>query len=85
VTPDGLRNLPFFHYMGGADSAYDRNVVVRESSAKLDELQAVDPTGDSRRLTVFPGLPHNMHRSGRPPILASRRIHGLTCHQFEKD
>jgi poly(3-hydroxybutyrate) depolymerase len=60
VTPDGLRNLPFFLYMGGDDSAYDRNVVVREFSAKMDTLQASDPEGYPHRLTVFPGLPHNM-------------------------
>jgi dienelactone hydrolase len=60
VTPEGLRNLPFFLYMGGADSAYHRNVVVREFSAKMDVLQAADPAGYPHRLTIFPGLPHNM-------------------------
>ena len=60
VTPEGLRNLPFFLYMGGADSAYNRNVVVREFSAKMDALQAADPAGYFHRLTVYPGLPHAM-------------------------
>jgi dienelactone hydrolase len=60
VTPEGLRNLPFFLYMGGDDSAYHRNTVVREFSAKMDALQAADPAGYFHRLTVFPGLPHNM-------------------------
>jgi transglutaminase-like putative cysteine protease/dienelactone hydrolase len=60
VTPESLRNLPFFLYMGGADDAYHRNTVVREFSAKMDALQASDPEGYSHRLTVFPGLPHNM-------------------------
>ena len=60
VTPEGLRNLPFFLYMGGADAAYNRNVVVGEFSAKLDALQGADPAGYVHRLTVFPGLPHNM-------------------------
>jgi len=60
ATPDGLRNLPFFLYMGGADSAYNRNMVVREFSAKMDEFQAADPAGYVHRLTVYPGLPHNM-------------------------
>ena len=45
VTPEGLRNLPFFLYMGGEDSAYHRNTVVREFSAKIDVLQAADPAG----------------------------------------
>jgi hypothetical protein len=60
VTPEGLRNLPFFLYMGGEDSAYNRNTVVREFSAKMDALQSVDPSGYSHRLTVYPGLAHNM-------------------------
>lgn len=60
VTPEGLRNLPFFLYMGGADSAYNRNVVVREFNAKIDALQLSDPAGYPHHLTVFPGLPHNM-------------------------
>jgi predicted esterase len=60
VTPEGLRNLPFFLYMGGEDSAFHRNTVVREFSAKLDGLQAADPAGYIHRLTVYPGLQHNM-------------------------
>jgi hypothetical protein len=60
TTPEGLRNLPFFLYMGGADAAYNRNMVVREFSAKMDELQAADPAGYPHRLTVYPGLPRNM-------------------------
>lgn len=60
VTPEGLRNLPFFLYMGGADAAYNRNTVVREFSAKMDVLEAGDPAGYQHRLTVYPGLPHNM-------------------------
>jgi pimeloyl-ACP methyl ester carboxylesterase len=60
VTPEGLRNLPFFLYMGGDDSAYNRNKVVREFSAKMDVLQSADPGGYAHRLTVYPGLSHNM-------------------------
>jgi poly(3-hydroxybutyrate) depolymerase len=60
TTPEGLRNLPFFLYMGGDDAAYNRNVIVREFSAKMDALQANDPAGYPHRLTVFPGLPHSM-------------------------
>src|SRR5439155_21348514 len=77
VTPEGLRNLPFFLYMGGADSDYDRNVVVREFSAKLDALQASDAEGYSHRLTVFPGLPHNMQNREAemiPRMSALRRV-----------
>ncbi len=77
VTPEGLRNLPFFLYMGGADSAYNRNVVVREFSAKMDVLQAADPAGYPHRLTVFPGLPHNMQNREAeciPRLTPCRRV-----------
>jgi len=60
VSPLGLRNLPFYLYMGGDDSAYNRNTVVRVFSAKLDVLQAADPTGYVHRCTVYPGFGHNM-------------------------
>ncbi len=60
VTPEALRNLPFFLYMGGDDAAYHRNTVVREFSAKMDALQQQDPAGYFHRLTVYPGLPHAM-------------------------
>lgn len=77
VTPEGLRNLPFFLYMGGEDSAYNRNVVVREFSAKMDVLQSADPEGYAHRLTVYPGLAHNMQ--GReaevlPRMVSLRRV-----------
>ena len=75
-TPEGLRNLPFFLYMGGDDTAYNRNTVVRQYSAKIDVLQAADPAGYVHRCTVYPGLQHNMQ--GReaetiPRMLACRR------------
>jgi predicted esterase len=60
VTPEGLRNLPFFLYVGGADAAYNRNTVVPAFSAKMDVLQAADPAGYPHRVTVYPGLPHDM-------------------------
>jgi len=77
VTPEGLRNLPFYLYMGGEDSAYRRNTVVREYSAKIDALQAADPAGYEHRLTVYPGLEHNMQ--GReaeaiPRMFAAQRV-----------
>ena len=76
TTPEGLRDLPFLMYMGGDDSAYNRNIVVREFSAKIDALQANDPAGYIHRCTVFPGLQHNMQ--GReaeaiPRMVAWRR------------
>jgi len=75
-SPAGLRNLPFYLYMGGDDTAYNRNLVVREYNARLDALQAADPDGYMHRCTVYPGLQHNMQ--GReaetiPRMAAARR------------
>src|SRR5579862_7185400 len=72
VTPEGLRNLPFFLYMGGEDSAFNRNVVVREFSGRIDALQAADPEGYPHRLTVYPGLAHNMQ--GREAEMIPRMV-----------
>lgn len=72
ITPDGLRNIPFFLYMGGADDAYHRNTVVVEFSQGLDALQAKDPGGYAHRLTVYPGLPHNMQ--GREAEMIPRMV-----------
>ncbi len=72
VTPEGLRNLPFFLYMGGEDAAFNRNVVVREFSGRIDALQASDPEGYTHRLTVFPGLAHNMQ--GREAEMIPRMV-----------
>jgi hypothetical protein len=75
ITPHGLRNLPFFLYMGGEDSAYHRNTVVREFNAKIDALEEADPAGYVHRCTVFPGLPHDMqHREEEAiPLMAALR------------
>jgi predicted esterase len=72
ITPDGLRNIPFFLYMGGADDAYHRNTVVVDFSRALDDLQAKDPGGYVHRLTVYPGLPHNMQ--GREAEMIPRMV-----------
>ena len=72
VTPEGLRNLPFFLYMGGEDSAYHRNEVVKTFSAAMDTLQAADPQGYFHRLTVYAGLQHNMQ--GREAEMIPRMV-----------
>jgi hypothetical protein len=77
ASPEPLRNLPFYLYMGGDDSAYNRNKVVVEFGQRLDVLQAADPEGYIHRVTVFPGLPHNMmHREAEmiPHMAAKERL-----------
>jgi hypothetical protein len=61
ARPESLRNLPFFIFVGGADSAYDRNKVAVEWGAKLDALAAADPGGYPHKVTSYPGLPHWMN------------------------
>jgi hypothetical protein len=63
--------------MGGEDSAYNRNKVVVEYGQRLDALQASDPEGYVHRVTVFPGLQHNMmHREAEmiPRMTALERV-----------
>src|SRR5256885_10271504 len=60
ITPEGLRNLPFFLYMGGEDSAYHRNTVVREFNAKIDALQSRDSKNYVHRYTIYPNLMHDI-------------------------
>ena len=59
TTPEGLRNLPFFLYMGGADAAYNRNVVVGQFSGKWMRCSRRSG-GLSAPAHDFSGLPHSM-------------------------
>ncbi|MFG0251472.1 MAG: transglutaminase domain-containing protein [Phycisphaerales bacterium JB038] len=60
ASPLGLRNLPFFLFMGGKDGAYNRNQVAREWGAKLAALQTEDPEGYPHRLTIYEDKGHWM-------------------------
>jgi len=64
----GLRNLPFAVFVGGEDSAYNRNKVVAERAEQLDKLQAADPEGYIHMSRVYPGLPHWMQRKDAEAI-----------------
>ncbi len=55
-----LRNLPFAIFVGGADDAYNRNKVVAERAAQLDQLEKADPGGYPHMSRVYPGMPHWM-------------------------
>lgn len=57
-----LRNLPFGIFMGGADSAYNRNTLAAEKAADLDRLHAADPAGYVHMSRIYEGLPHWMNR-----------------------
>jgi pimeloyl-ACP methyl ester carboxylesterase len=64
----GLRNLPIALFVGGEDSAYDRNKVVAERGKELDDLHAADPKGYIHMLRVYPGLPHWMQHKDAEAI-----------------
>ncbi len=57
-----LRNVPFALFVGGNDSAYNRNKIVAERAEKLVALQKADPGGYEHFARIYPGLPHWMNR-----------------------
>lgn len=73
ASPLGLRNLPFYAFVGGLDAAYNRNKVVAEWGAKLDEFQKADPGGYVHRTFVYPGMGHWMNRKDAEalPLMAA--------------
>ena len=58
----GLRNLPFAIFMGGNDSAYDRNKVAAARTAELDRLRKSDPGGYVHMSRIYEGMGHWMDR-----------------------
>ncbi len=58
---DGLRNLPFALFVGGADAMYDRNKIVKERIDALDQMAKEDPGGYVHFGRVYEGLPHWMN------------------------
>ena len=62
TQPDGLRNLPFAIFMGGKDSAFNRNQIARDWKVKLDALAAKDPGGYPHEVTIHEENGHWMDR-----------------------
>lgn len=60
ASPLGLRNLPFAIFMGGQDSAYNRNKVAEQWGSRLATLRADDPAGYPHRVTIYPEDGHWM-------------------------
>jgi len=60
ATPHGLRNLPFAIFMGGDDSAYNRNTVAAQWGEQLGALRSEDPEGYEHRVTIYPETGHWM-------------------------
>ncbi len=58
----GVRNLPFAIFMGGNDSAYNRNKIAAEKTAELERLAKDDPGGYVHMSRIYEGLGHWMNR-----------------------
>lgn len=63
ARPENLRNLPFAIFMGGLDSAYQRNRVAGEWTHTLDSLQRVDRGGYTHTSHIYPQYGHWMERA----------------------
>ncbi|MFO1066490.1 MAG: dienelactone hydrolase family protein [Pirellulales bacterium] len=84
----GLRNLPFAIFMGGNDSAYNRNKIAGEWSTKLDELQKADADGYVHISKIYPGKGHWMDREDRealPWMLGFQRRHSPKVVKWRQD
>lgn len=57
-----LRNLPFAIYMGGLDSAYNRNGLAKQWGENLDKLAQEDPDGYIHEVHIYEDLGHWMER-----------------------
>lgn len=68
AQPMGLRNLPFAIFMGGKDTAYNRNQVAAEWGRKLAALQQDDPEGYPHRVTIYPDDAHWMNGKDREAV-----------------
>jgi hypothetical protein len=60
TSPLNLRNIGFSLWMGGNDSAYNRNTLAAAYGKRLDSLQAADPGGYVHETHIVPGKPHWM-------------------------
>ena len=60
ASPLGLRNVGFAIYMGGRDSAYQRNKVAAQWKEKLTELQNRDCDAYVHQVTIYPDKGHWM-------------------------
>ncbi len=60
ASPLGLRNIGFTIYMGGKDSAYNRNKIAAQWKEKLEALKAEDPQGYAHKVVIFEEFGHWM-------------------------
>ena len=68
ANPLGLRNLPFMIFMGGDDTAYNRNKIAAQWGEKLRGLRKSDKLGYHHQVTIYKGLGHWMDRKDRAAL-----------------
>jgi pimeloyl-ACP methyl ester carboxylesterase len=68
TKPDGLRNVPFALFMGGKDSAYNRNTIAEKWKLDLAKLAEQDPGGYPHFVKIYPDLPHWMNQKDREAL-----------------
>jgi predicted esterase len=68
TKPEGLRNLPFALFMGGKDSAYNRNTIAEQWKVQLAKLAEQDRQGYPHFVQIYPDLPHWMNRKDREAL-----------------
>ncbi len=68
TKPDGLRNIGFALFMGGADAAYGRNKKAAEWRDQLAALRQADPEGYPHFVKIYPDTGHWMNRRDREAL-----------------
>jgi Dienelactone hydrolase family len=65
---EGLRNVPFALFMGGKDSAYNRNNIAKQWEEKLAQLAKDDPGGYVNLVRIYPESGHWMNLQDREAL-----------------
>ena len=71
----GLRNLPFAIFMGGNDSAYQRNQIAADRVLEIDRLEKSDPGGYVHLSKIYEGLGHWMDRKDAEALPWMSKFH----------
>lgn len=68
TQPIGLRNVGFALFVGGNDSAYNRNQVAQDWKEKLENLRHKDPEGYAHWVRIYPQTGHWMNLREREAL-----------------
>jgi pimeloyl-ACP methyl ester carboxylesterase len=68
TSPLNLRDIPFTLWMGALDSAFHRNTLAVQYSARLDSLETADPPGYIHQTNMVSGAGHWMNNADTAAI-----------------